>query len=77
MLQLFGSTVQEYYIRKLRRLTAQRKARLDKIRTPEEFKAYQQELKAKIRDYFQLPTEKTPLEPQVTGVVKGDGFTIE
>ena len=77
MLQLFGSTVQEYYIRKLRRLTAQRKARLDKIRTPEEFKAYQQELKGKIRDYFQLPTEKTPLEPQVTGVVKGDGFTIE
>ena len=49
MQQLFGDKVQDYYVRKLRANAAERKARLAQIKTPEQFKAYQQELKEKIR----------------------------
>ena len=45
MQQLFGDKVQDYYVRKLRANAAERKARLDKITTVEEFKAYQHQVK--------------------------------
>ena len=77
MQQLFGDKVQDYYVRKLRANAAERKARLEKIQTPEQFKAYQQELKEKIRQSFQLPTEKTPLSPRITGTLQRDGFRVE
>ena len=77
MQQLFGDKVQDFYVRRLRANAAERKARLDKITTPEEFKAYQQELKEKIRASFQLPTEKTPLTPRITGTLKREGFRVE
>ena len=77
MQQLFGDKVQDYYVRKLRANSAERKARLAQIKTPEQFRAYQQELKEKIRRTFQLPTEKCSLDPVVTGTLKGEGFTVE
>ena len=77
MYQLFGDKVQDYYVRKLRANSAERQARLAKITTPEQFRAYQQELKEKIRLSFQLPTEKTPLAPRITGTLKRDGFRVE
>ena len=77
MQQLFGDKVQDYYVRRLRANAAERKARLDKIQTPEQFKAYQQELKEKIRNSFQLPTEKTPLSPRITCTLQRDGFRVE
>ncbi len=77
MQQLFGDKVQDFYVRKLRANAAERKARLDKITTVEEFKAYQQELKEKIRLSFQLPTEKTPLAPRITNTLKREGFRVE
>ena len=77
MQQLFGDKVQDYYVRKLRANAAERKARLEKIQTPEQFKAYQQELKEKIRQSFQLPAEKTPLSPRITGTLQRDGFRVE
>ena len=77
MQQLFGDKVQDYYVRKLRANAAERKARLDKITTPEEFKAYQQELKEKIRQSFQLPTEKCDLAPRITGTLKRNGYRVE
>ena len=77
MQQLFGDKVQDYYVRRLRANFAERKARLDQIKTPEQFKAYQQELKEKIRLSFQLPTEKTPLAPRVTNVLQRENFRVE
>ena len=77
MYQLFGDKVQDYYVRKLRANSAERQARLAKITTPEQFRAYQKELKEKIRLSFQLPTEKTPLAPKITGTLKRDGFRVE
>ena len=77
MQQLFGDKVQDYYVRKLRANAAERKARLAQIKTPEQFRAYQQELKEKIRRTFQLPADKCALDPVVTGTLKGEGFTIE
>lgn len=77
MQQLFCDKVQDFYVRKLRDHGLRRKERLDAIKTPEDLKVYQQELKEKIRRCFQLPEEKTPLAPRITGTVKGEGFRIE
>lgn len=79
MQQFFGDTLQEIYAGKLRRNAVRRKALLDQIRTPEEFRSRQKALREKIASAFQLPSleEKCSLLPKVTGVVNGDGFRVE
>lgn len=77
MLNLFGHYVNEYYVKRFRRNFTERAERLQAIRTPEDFYAYQGEIRAKLKQAFDLPTEKCDLAPQVTGTHRGTGFRVD
>lgn len=77
MLNLFGHYVNEYYVRRFRRNFAERAERLQAIRTPADFSAYQQGIRAKLQQAFNLPAEKCDLQPRVTGTHRGDGFRVD
>lgn len=72
---LYGNAVQNYYIGEVRNIYAERKARLAQIKTKKDALAYVQDVRAKIRKSFDLPTEKCPLDPIVTGEHKLSGMT--
>jgi dienelactone hydrolase len=55
---------------------ARRKA-VAALKTPEDVKKRQEELRAKFVEALGGFPEKTPLNPRVVGTVKGDGFTVE
>lgn len=73
---LYGNAVQNYYIGEVRKVYAERKARLAQIKTKKDALAYVQEVREKIRKTFDLPTEKCPLDPIVTGEHKLPGMTV-
>ncbi|MBI1831994.1 MAG: acetylxylan esterase [Planctomycetes bacterium] len=55
-----------------------RKKLVASLKTPDEIQRRQRELKAKfIEAIGGFPKEKTPLNAQVVGVIKGDGFRVE
>jgi len=72
--------VLDEYVRRVREIMAERRARLEAISTPEQARAYQQHVRAVIRRALVpqdgLPS-KTPLNPQVTRVIERDAFRIE
>ena len=72
--------VLDEYVRQVREITADRKARLDAISTPEEARAYQQRVRDVIRQSFTpqagLPP-KTPLNAKITRVIEQEAFRIE
>jgi len=69
--------VHEYLLRKAREALDRRQAEYEKIKTPEEAKAYQERL----RQFFVAQLggfpERTPLEPQVVGQIQRDGYRVE
>ena len=73
---LYGNAVQNYYLNEVRRIYAERKARLEKIKTKKEAEAYVLDVREKIKKAFNLPTEKCPLDPIVTGEHKLPGLTV-
>ena len=73
---LYGNAVQNYYLNEVRRIYAERKARLEKIKTKKEAQAYVLDVREKIKKAFNLPTEKCPLDPIVTGEHKLPGMTV-
>lgn len=77
MINTFGHLINEYYLRKFRANAEQRRARLESIKTPEDFKRYQAEIREKVKQSFGLPTEKTPLQPRVCKTLTGEGFRVE
>ncbi len=77
MINTFGHHLNEYYLRKFRANAEKRRVRLESIKNPEDFKRYQAEIRAKVKQAFQLPTEKTPLLPVVSKTLRGDGFRVE
>ncbi len=60
----------------LKHFDARRKA-VAALKTPEDVKKRQEELRAKFVEALGGFPEKTPLNPRVVGTVKGDGFTVE
>lgn len=72
--------VLDEYVCRVREIFAGRRARLEAISTPEQAQAYQQHVRAVIRQAFVpqggLPP-KTPLNPRVTRVIERDAFRIE
>jgi len=72
--------VLDEYVRQVREIMAERRARLGAISTPEQAHAYQQHVRAVIRRAL-VPQDgvppKTPLNPQVTRVIERDAFRIE
>ena len=73
---LYGNAVQNYYLNEVRRIYAERKARLEKIKTKKQAQAYVLDVREKIKKAFNLPTEKCPLDPIVTGEHKLPGMTV-
>jgi cephalosporin-C deacetylase-like acetyl esterase len=73
---LYGNAVQNYYVDEVRKIYAARKARLAKIKTKKDAEKYVQDVRAKILKAFDLPSEKCPLDPLVTGEHKMPGMTI-
>lgn len=77
MLNPFGNTVNEYYVRKFKDNAINRQKHLETLRTREDFLAYQKEIRIKIKNAFRLPAQKTPLSPIIADVITCNGFKIE
>ncbi|MFH0796264.1 MAG: prolyl oligopeptidase family serine peptidase [Candidatus Omnitrophota bacterium] len=69
--------VLDYYVRRVRVLHQERTARLKSIRNRRQAEKYQEEIRTVINRAFQPVPEKTPLKPQVTGVLNRNGYRIE
>lgn len=68
---------QEYYVTQLREFDRRRTASLDALTTIEQAQAYVASVREKILQSFGPLPEKTPLNPQITGIVERDLYTIE
>ena len=73
----FGQAVQDYYLEKVRRNQAERKKRLEELKTREDAEKLVKETRAKVRACFQFPTEKCPLNARITGTQDASDFTVE
>jgi hypothetical protein len=49
----------------------------DGIRTPDDLKTYQQEVRKNLRNSLGPWPARTPLKPKITGVIERDGYRIE
>ena len=73
----FGSTVQDFYLEKVRFNQQERKKRLGSLKTREDAEKLIAETRAKVRSCFQFPAEKCPLNARVTGTKDFPEFTLE
>ncbi len=73
---LYGNAVQDYYVDEIRKIHAERKARLAKIKTRKAAESYVLDVRRKILKAFHLPTGKCPLKPVVTGEHKMPGMAV-
>jgi len=73
----FGHAVQDYYLEKVRRNQAERKARLAALKTREDAEKLVAETRSKVRACFQFPAEKCPLDARITGTQDEPDFTVE
>ena len=74
---VYGSMVQDYYLQKVRAASEIRKQRLERITTRAEAEAYIEGVRIKLADSFGIMPERTPLNPQITGVLETDKLRIE
>jgi len=73
----YGHMVLDHYVDKLRRMRAERAARLAAITTREQARAYQAQVKEAIGRAFAPWPLRTPLNPRVTGTIQRAGYRIE
>ena len=72
-----GSMVNDDVVARVRAVCAERRRRFDALRTREDAENYVREVRAKIRRAFSpLPTERTPLNPEITKTTKFDGYNV-
>ncbi|WP_437200724.1 alpha/beta hydrolase family protein [Planctomicrobium sp. SH664] len=76
-LQRYPRMVHEYMLRECRESSARRQAMLDRLKTKEDAEKYVLSARARARDCFGLPHEKTPLNPRVMAVIERDQYRIE
>ncbi len=76
-LNRFPRMVQEYFVARVRQAEKVGAADLAAIQTKAEAEAYVQRVRTKIRDCFGPEPEKTPLNPQITGKLDRDQYTVE
>ena len=77
LLNRFPTSVQEYFMARLRDFDEQRLRKLQSITTKAQAEAYVREVRQKIRTAFGPFPDKTPLKPKVTGVLDRDAYKIE
>ncbi|HOL67678.1 MAG TPA: prolyl oligopeptidase family serine peptidase, partial [bacterium] len=73
----YGHMVLDYYVDRLREIRQQRLEKLSAIKSLEEACAYREQVRQVIKQTFSPFPEKTPLNPQITGVVKTGSYLIE
>ncbi len=76
-LNRYPRMVHEWYVRRVREIQARRLRRLEGLQSREEAEAYVRSVKDRIRRSFGPEPERTPLNPQVTGVIERDTYRIE
>jgi dienelactone hydrolase len=76
-LNRFPRMVQEYYVAEVRRILRERRDRLAALKTAVDAERYVATVREKIQNCFGPWPERTPLKPQVTGVVERDAYRIE
>ncbi len=72
-----GTVVNDDVVRRTRALCAERRQRLESLRTRADAEAYVRDVRAKIRKAFPLPAERTPLNEQVTRRTDFGDYTLE
>lgn len=73
----FGNAVQDFYLEKFRRNQAERKARLDALKTRQDAENFVADIRKKVRSCFHFPAEKCPLDAKITGTVDYPDYTLE
>ncbi|HUG89377.1 MAG TPA: prolyl oligopeptidase family serine peptidase [Planctomycetaceae bacterium] len=76
-LNRFPRMVHERFVRRVREAETAGLARKSALRTRADAEAYVRSVRERIRECFGPFPEKTPLNPQVTGVVERDTYRIE
>jgi hypothetical protein len=76
-LNRFPRMVQEWYVDQVRAVDGQIRQRLATLKTKEDAENYVRSVQERIRQSFGPEPERTPLKPQVTGVLQRDGYRIE
>jgi cephalosporin-C deacetylase-like acetyl esterase len=77
MLNRFPTSVQQYFMGRLREFDEQRLRKLQSIATKAQAEAHVREVREKIKKAFGPLPAKTPLNPKVTGVLERDAYKIE
>ncbi|MGH7127039.1 MAG: hypothetical protein ACREIV_00625, partial [Planctomycetaceae bacterium] len=76
-LNRFPRMVQEYFVEQVRAAERQGDERRNALRTKADAKGYVEDVRRRIRESFGPFPERTPLNPQITGAVERDTYTIE
>ncbi len=76
-LNRFPRMVQEAFVDRVRAAEQIGERRRRGLRTKEDAEGYVQTVRELIRESFGPMPERTPLEPQITGVLKRDGYRVE
>lgn len=76
-LNRYPRMVHEWYVDQLRRIERRRLARLERLQSRDDAEQYVRSVQGRIRRSFGPQPRRTPLKPQVTGVVERDGYKIE
>lgn len=76
-LNRFPHMVHEFYVDRVRAIERAAAARKAAIRTPDAARRYIDDVRTKIAACFGPLPDRTPLEPQITGVLERDSYRIE
>lgn len=76
-LNRFPRMVQEYYVQRLKTLEKERVERIHSLANQQDAQAYIQAIRQKIRISFGPNPDRTPLRPQITGVIDRESYRIE
>ena len=76
-LNRFPRMMQNYLVRRVREVEALANERRAALKTKADAEAYVQSVRERIRTCFGPEPERTPLNPQITGVVERDAYNIE
>jgi len=69
--------IQDYYIKKVRKISKKHSDRIYGLKTKKEALEYQAEIKNKIKDCLGPFPEKNPLNPVITGKLEREAYTVE
>ena len=77
MIPLYGNSVQEFYLEKVRNVHAERAQRIAALKSRADAEAYVAEVRKKARSCFHFPAKKSPLNAVVTGTLDFPQYTLE